>query len=95
MTPRDILNLPLDQPNDAKAATVRDYLRALLSRCWEEEESFSGKRPFGNSGWQSDVNIALIKAGVVKGKLDSDGYIVSCDHRQARHAVSDAIAALL
>jgi hypothetical protein len=31
--------------------TIRDYLRILLETLWEEGEGFSGKRPFGNSGW--------------------------------------------
>ena len=52
-------------PNDANAATVRDYLKALLSMVWAEEEGFSGKRPFGNSGWQDEVHSALEKVGVI------------------------------
>lgn len=40
--------------NDAGALTVRDYLKALLRRLWLEQEGFSGKRPFGNSGWEDE-----------------------------------------
>jgi len=65
--------------NDANASTVIDYLRTLLSTLWEEEEGFDGKRPFGNSSWQSDVHAALIDAGVVAGELDADGYIIEGD----------------
>ena len=32
--------------------TVKDYLKTLLHTLWDEEDGFSGKRPFGNSGWQ-------------------------------------------
>lgn len=74
----NILDLPMQQ-NDADAKTVRDYLKALLSRLWEQEESFSGKRPFGNSGWKADVEAALVRAGAVAGNLDSDGYVDSGD----------------
>ena len=33
------------QPNDANAATVREYLLALLKEVWREGEGFNGKRP--------------------------------------------------
>ena len=36
--------------NDADAENIGEYLKALLSAVWHEGESFSGKRPFGNSG---------------------------------------------
>jgi hypothetical protein len=68
MTPQQILDLPM-QKNDANAVNVRGYLKSLLSELWKEEESFSGKRPFGNSGWQHDVWAALIKGGALPGKL--------------------------
>lgn len=64
MPPSDILNLPM-QENDAQAETVRDYLKALLERVWVEQEGFSGKRPFGNSGWYWDLYLPLLDAGVV------------------------------
>jgi hypothetical protein len=41
--------------SDIGEVTIREYLRTLLSELWREEESFNGKRPFGNSGWQYDV----------------------------------------
>lgn len=54
--------------------TVRDYLRVLLSRLWDEQEGFSGKRPFGNSGWEYDLLTPLAKAGFVDlGPLSDDG----------------------
>ena len=53
--------------------TVREYFRELLSTLWEEKEGFSGKRPFGNSGWEYEVHIALAKAGFVElGAWDDD-----------------------
>ncbi len=62
MEPAEILALPMG-PNDAGVDTVRDYLKALLLRVWTEEEGFSGKRPFGNSGWKNEVYDALIRGG--------------------------------
>lgn len=58
MTGEDVLALPMPD-NDAGAATVREYLQALLLVLWMEEEGFSGKRPFGNSGWQGELENAL------------------------------------
>lgn len=70
-TPAEILAVPM-QANDADAATVGDYLRALLACVWKEGESFSGKRPFGNSSWEVDVYTALARAGLVEGERDED-----------------------
>ena len=53
---KEILELPLNaEENDAGAATVREYLVTLLSVLWDEGESFSGKRPLGNSGWEYEL----------------------------------------
>lgn len=65
-----ILDLPMGD-NDANAATVRGYLKALLTKLWEEDEGFSGKRPFGNSGWSRELYFPLVKAGRVKGEIDT------------------------
>ena len=54
-----------------EGTTVRGYLETLLATLWRDEEGFSGKRPFGNSGWQSDVTRALAVAGFVE--QDGDG----------------------
>jgi hypothetical protein len=74
----DILDTPMDL-NDAGATTIRAYLTALLVTLWQEDEGFSGKRPFGNSGWKYDVWKALIKGGQLPGTLDGDGYVNEVD----------------
>lgn len=58
-----VLELPLES-NDAGAKTVKEYLVKLLETVWVEEEGFSGKRPFGNSGWQYYLIEPVIKAGL-------------------------------
>lgn len=73
--------------------TVRDYLYKLLETLWNEGEEFSGKRPFGNSGWEFDLYVPLIKAGFIKGKLDEDGYIEEFDNKQAAKFVFELIKA--
>lgn len=71
--------------------TVRDYLRTLLETLWRE--GFSGKRPFGNSGWEYDLYAPLIKAGFLKGELDDEGYVRSLDRAAAEAYVFDLINA--
>ena len=88
-----ILDLPMDD-NDAKAATVRDYLKALLATLWERDEGFSGKRPFGNSGWKYDLYLPLIKAGIVTGKLDHEGFVEEVAEAEADELIAKAIAEL-
>ena len=73
MDGKTVLGLPM-LDNDADAATVRDYLRALLSNLWDEGEGFSGKRPFGNSAWEYDLYRALVKGGAIKGEFEEPDY---------------------
>lgn len=73
-----VLDLELEE-NDADAATVREYLQALLCAVWEEGEGFSGKRPFGNSGWEYDLTQPLIDAGLVKEGEDRKATAIICD----------------
>lgn len=80
--------------NDAGAANIRDYLKALLLELWREGEGFSGKRPFGNSGWRYDLYIPLVKAGLVTGTFDSDGCLEECDDAAADKIITEAIKAL-
>jgi len=93
LAPQQILALPM-QENDADAATIRDYLIKLLATLWDEKEGFDGKRPFGNSGWDGDLIVALIQAGAIEGELDEDGYIVRCNDDAAETLIAAAIQAL-
>lgn len=88
-----ILALPM-QDNDADAATIRDYLVALLVEVWADGEGFSGKRPFGNSGWSGELFIPLVKAGIIDGQLDEDDNLDDCDDRAGELAIHAAIKAL-
>lgn len=90
MKAEDILNLPLGK-NDSGAKTIKGYLKALLLTLWQEGEGFSGKRPFGNSGWEYDLHKSLLKAGLVEGKLDEDGYIEELDSDRANKIIEKLI----
>jgi hypothetical protein len=92
-TPRQILDTPM-QPNDADAKTVREYLVALLAAVWGEGEGFSGKRPFGNSGWKWDLYEPLVRAGHISGEFDNDGYLSRFDDDKGNELIAAAIQAL-
>lgn len=93
-TPWQILDLPLE-PNDADAATVRDYLVTLLSVIWDDGQDLS---PFGNSGWEWDLYRALVKAGYANNPFDENGHYVTpkndFNKRAAKQMIADAIDAL-
>ena len=72
ITGEQILALDME-PNDAGATTVRAYLKAIVSRVWELDEGFSGKRPFGNSGWMRELYAPLVVAGFVEG-YEEEGF---------------------
>lgn len=92
MTPAQVLDLPMG-PNDANAATVRDYLIEVLRLAWRDEADYDGKRPFGNSGWQWDVYGALADALVVPSARDEFGEL-DLDTREADAILDAAILAL-
>ena len=72
------LDAALDLRFDSDAGdniTIREYFQALLITLWDKQDGFSGKRPFGNSGWTADIAIPLVKAGFITGKVDEDGYL--------------------
>ncbi len=62
--------------------TIEDYFKELLCTLWKEQDGFSGKRPFGDSGWDYDIYAALISGGAIKGKLDENGYVDKMDIKQ-------------
>lgn len=83
------------QENDAGAKTIREYLKALLIKLWEEGEGFSGKRPFGNSGWEFEIYKALVVAEAVDGEICREyGDLISCDHTSANELIFKAIEEL-
>ena len=79
MNNKEILNLRIDNEDFDHHLTIKGYLKLLLTTIWEEGDGFSGKRPFGNSGWEYDLYTPLVKAGVLEGVLDEDGYIDAVD----------------
>jgi hypothetical protein len=88
-----VLDCPMDA-NDADASTVREYLSRLLAEVWTHADSFSGKRPFGNSDWQYEVYDALVDAGLLEGTRDEDGFLDEYDASEGEALILAAIEAL-
>ena len=86
-----ILDLPMGE-NDAKAKTIRGYLYKLLITLWYEDEGFSGKRPFGDSGWSYDLYQPLVFNGIVEGSVDEDGCLEDFNEKQAVDIIATCIA---
>lgn len=83
------LAAPINYENGV--GTLREYLQDLLQTVWREEEGFSGKRPFGNSGWKYDIFDALVRVGLVEGDIDEDGYVENADRAAGEKLVLEAI----
>lgn len=94
METKDILNLKIDNRGFDEDLTIRGYLKLLVSTIWRKGEGFSGKRPFGNSGWEYDLYTPLVKAGVVTGELDEWGCIEDIDEKKANRIIFECIDAL-
>jgi hypothetical protein len=79
--------------NDAGESTVRGYLLHLLRKVWLDDE-FTSKRPFGNSGWKSYIELPMVMAGLVDGDIDEDGYLNSLDSVRSSEIILACISSL-
>lgn len=70
-----ILNSKFLSSDFAYEISVREYIKELLLELFREVENFSGKRPFGNSGWIHDIEAHFVASGFIPGKVDADGYV--------------------
>ena len=68
--------LDLEWTLEGEKITFRKYLKLLLETLWKEGEGFSGKRPFGNSGWEHELYHGLIEIGSLEGvwNEEEEGY---------------------
>lgn len=55
---------------DLGRVSFRTYFKKLLTKVIVEEEAFSGKRPFGNSGWFYELAAGLVKHKLIPGTQD-------------------------
>lgn len=98
---QEILDIPMKE-NDAGAETIGEYLTSLLSILWFEKERFSGKRPFGNSGWEDEIYHALAYANAIKADFCEWEYedakveveVLGFDAKKANELILEAIQSL-
>jgi len=75
--------------------TIREFLKEILMRCWDEYDCFYGKRPFGDSGWQWDLYEAIGKAKKVPCAYDDDEFNITFENRKiADNMIRDLIRSL-
>lgn len=90
MKTTDVLSLMVEH----EGLTIKEYLCKLLRTLWRHQEGFSGKRPFGNSGWEYDLYIPLVKAKVINGEIDEDGYLDSVDEKAGHRVIDNCITVI-
>lgn len=78
-----ILSVRFECEGLGRIVSIGEYFLLLGKTVWNEGEGFSGKRPWGNSGWEAEVYGALAEAGFVNGKKDEDGYWETFDTEAA------------
>jgi len=91
----DVLNLKFYSNDLDRKVTIRQFFYELLKTLWREKECFSGKRPFGNSDWDGDLIVCLIRNEYVSGELDNDGYIEECDYEEIDSFITNNVLNLI
>lgn len=51
VTVDNVLDLEGQFEYEGPVTTIRAYFQKMIFTLWEDPESFTGKRPFGDSGW--------------------------------------------
>lgn len=95
MSNKEILELKFFSNDLDVELTIKEYLKKLLYKVWEEAECFSGKRPFGNSGWQYEMAKCLIVKKVISGELDEDDeYVEDVNFKDVDKVMLECIKSL-
>jgi hypothetical protein len=78
---------------DHGTLSIREYLHKLLDTLWAEGESFKGRYPFGNSGWEYELYYALARALAIPGEpqlVEGDNPDEYCHWTLSEDAKKDA-----
>ncbi len=91
-----ILEVRFECEGLGRVVSIGEYFLLLGKEVWDQGEGFSGKRPWGNSGWETELYGALAEAGHIKGKKDEDGYWETLDTKAADKLIAkEVIPALI
>ena len=82
MKNKEILNLEFHSEDLNENVTIREYFYKLMEAFWNEKENFSPKRPLGNSDWDGDIILCLIKNKLVEGSIDENGWLDDYDYEK-------------
>lgn len=91
MTNNEILNLTIDNYDFPEDMTIKGYLEELLITLWKEGEQFSGKRPFGNGGWEHDLYRPLVNNNVIEGSINKYNELNDFDYKKADKLIEELI----
>ena len=75
---KELGKLEINSDDFDEPVSFEYFFKLLLKELWIEEEGFSGKRPFGNSGWTYCIYKAMSLAGYSKYKSfydEDDNYL--------------------
>ncbi|GAA2321494.1 hypothetical protein GCM10010149_88170 [Nonomuraea roseoviolacea subsp. roseoviolacea] len=93
ITGREVLAVRMER-NDAGAATIKDYLIALLIDLWKSSEDADPAKPFGNPSWEFDLYEALVRAGLISGLIEDGDYVSEVDREAGNRLINLAIKTL-
>jgi len=71
----EILDIRFEH-QDLGDVSIREFFGKLCMTVWLEEEGFSGKRAFGNSGWNYDLYECLETNNLIDEGDDADEFII-------------------
>lgn len=74
--------------------TIENYLKLLLETLWKQGDGFSGKRPFGDSGWEYELYYPLARAGLINSNGDADGWPRDMDCEKGHEIILELIKSL-
>lgn len=96
MTNKEILDLEFESSDLGRTVTIREFFKELLTTLFKEGEGFSGKRPFGNSGWDYDLCVCLVQYEIISGTASEYGGFTDWDYdiKEAEEKILELIKEL-
>lgn len=86
-----VLNIKFDH-SDSDSQTVGGFLAKLLTDLLHQGEGFDSKRPWGNGGWQTDLEDAIEDAGYMNAEeltIEAVRVLLNRDKSMAQILASD------
>lgn len=91
MTRDKMLKLRVANGNGVSDICIKTYLSNLFIKLWEEKENFNTIRPFGFEEWEIPLYASLVRAGVVRGVLNSDDELEAVDSQRADKVIKGLV----